>query len=131
MKVLAFICLLLLPVAAIAQPPQSMSDIDVQKMMQQAQEIQACMQKIDQAEIEKFQQRAMEVNEEIKSLCAAGKRDEAQKLAMDFGKEAEKNTAMQEMKKCGELAQGMMPEMAEADEEIDFSKDHICDNLEE
>jgi Skp family chaperone for outer membrane proteins len=129
MKALIVIFFLLLPVIAQAQDPQNMGEVDIQKMMQQAQEIQACMQNVDQAEMQKFQQRAMEVNSEIKSLCAAGKRDKAQKLAMDFGKEAEKNIAMQEMKKCGELAKGMMPETPLTKKEVDYSKQHVCDNL--
>lgn len=130
MKYIPAFLLVLLPVSALAQQPQSMNDVDVQKMMQQAQELQACMQKVDQTELQKFQQRAMEVNDDIKALCEAGKRSEAQKMAMDFGKESEKNAAVQEMKKCGELAKGMIPQnMPQANEEIDYSKEHVCDHL--
>jgi mannitol-specific phosphotransferase system IIBC component len=131
MKILAAVCILLLPAAVLAQYPQNMNEMDVQKMMQQAQAMQACMQQVDQAALQKFQQRAMEVNEEIKSLCAAGKRDKAQKVAMNFGREAEKNQAVQEMKKCGELAKDMMPMqmMPDTHEELDYSTQHVCDNL--
>lgn len=131
MKQFAAIIILLLPVAAFAQLPQNMNEMDVQKMMQQAQAMQACMEQVDQAALEKFQQRATEVNQEIKSLCAAGKRDEAQKVAMDFGKEAEKNKAVQEMKKCGEMAKDMMPQQQTPGtyEDLDYSKQHVCDNL--
>ncbi|MDH3328850.1 MAG: hypothetical protein OEM01_06410, partial [Desulfobulbaceae bacterium] len=65
MKALIGIFFLLLPVIALAQDPQNLGEVDIQKMMQQAQEIQACMQNVDQAEMQKFQQRAMEVNSEI------------------------------------------------------------------
>ncbi len=136
MKVLIGIFFLLLPVAVLAQGPQSMGGMDIQKMMQQAQEIQACMQNVDQDELQKFQNRSMEVNSEIKSLCAAGKRKKAQKLAIKFGKEASKNPAMQEMKKCGEMAEGMMSQMpqmdqgGQMDQDVDYSKQHVCDNLE-
>jgi hypothetical protein len=133
MKLFTVICLLLLPAAAMAQQPQGM---DIQKMMEQAQAMQKCMQSVDQAELEKFQQRAMEVNKEIKSLCAAGKRDEAQSLAISFGKEAAQNKAMQEMEKCGEMAKDFMPgmsegmsDMPETHGDIDYSKQHVCDNL--
>jgi len=130
MKIPAAIFILFLPVAALAQPPQNMGGVDVQKMMQQAQEMQACIEKVDQDELQKFQQRAMEVNKEIKSLCAAGKRDEAQELALRFGKEAADNTAMQEMKKCGELAKDMMPEgMPQTEGEIDYTSKHVCDTI--
>lgn len=129
MKVFAAICLLLLPATALAQNVPDMGDMDVQKMMQQAQAIQACMQNVDQGELEKFQQQAMEINKEIKSLCKAGKREQAQKLAMSFGKETENNTAMQEMKKCGEMAQTIMPSVAQTDDDIDYSKQHVCDSL--
>ena len=130
MRVIPAFFLVLLPAVAIAQQPQSMNDVDVQKMMQQAQELQACMEKVDQAALQKFQQRAMEVNDEIRALCEAGKRSRAQKLAMDFGKESEKNKAVQEMKKCGELAKGMIPpDMPQANEDIDYSNQHVCDHL--
>jgi Skp family chaperone for outer membrane proteins len=130
MRAFIAICILLLPASVFAQPPQNMGNVDVQKMMQQAQEMQVCIGNVDQTELQKFQQRAMEVNKEIKSLCAAGKRDKAQNLAIDFAKEAAENSAMQEMKKCGELAKGMMPETPEQeDKETDYSKQHVCDNL--
>lgn len=132
MKAFALAGILLLPIAAFAQYPQNMSEMDMGKMMQQAQAMQACMEQVDQAALQEFQQRAMEVNNEIKSLCTAGKRDKAQKLAMDFGREAEKNKAVQEMKKCGELAKDMMPQqMPGTHEELDYSTQHVCDNLEE
>jgi phosphoribosylaminoimidazole carboxylase (NCAIR synthetase) len=132
MKTCIVICVLLLPAAVLAQYPQGMNETDVQQMMQQAQAMQACMENVDQTALQKFEQRALEVNEKIKSLCAAGERDKAQSLAMDFGKEAENNQAVQEMKKCGELAKDMMPQqMPEAYEEMDYSSKHICDTLEE
>lgn len=130
MKQFAAIIIFLLPVAAFAQFPQGMNEMDVQKMMQQAQAMQACMEQVDQTALQKFQVRAREVNEEIKSLCAAGKRDEAQKVAMDFAMEAEKDKAVQEMKKCGELAKDMMPQqMPETYEDLDYSRQHVCDHL--
>lgn len=125
-------CTIALPMTVFAQNPKGIGGMDMEKMMQQAQKIQACMQQVDQAELEKFQQHAEEVNNELKSLCADGKRKKAQKLAIKFSKEAGKNQAIQEMKKCGEMAQDMMPQMQPPQDEYDkdYSKQHVCDTIE-
>lgn len=132
MKVLPIIVLLFFPVAALAQGMQQMSDQDVQKMMQQAQEYQACIQRVDKEEIRKFQQQAMELNDEIKALCDSGDRDKAQEIAMKFGKESENNPVMQAMQECEKLAPDMSSDgPQEMEEEIDYSKEHVCDSMEE
>lgn len=130
MKVLTIIMLVLIPVAAVAQNFQGMNEQDMQKMMQQAMKAQACMEKIDQAELKALEQRSNEFDTEVRALCAAGKRDKAQKKAIKFGKEMAKKPVLQEMKKCGELMQGEMPqmEMPLMDEDIDYSSQHVCDD---
>ncbi len=128
MKFLFIAVVILLPVTVVAQNFQNMSEQDMEKMMMQAQKAQACMEKIDQAELKAFEQRANEFDAEIKALCSEGKRDKAQKKAMAFGKEVAKNSAIQDMKKCGELMQGVMPQMPLMDEDIDYSTQHVCDN---
>ena len=44
MKISAIILLLLMPMITVAQNYQNMSEEDMQKMMQQAQKMQSCMQ---------------------------------------------------------------------------------------
>jgi predicted lipoprotein len=129
-KLTAFLILCLPLVAAMAQQPGEMDEAQMQQMMQQMESMQNCMQNIDQAEMQAFQERAQKMNEEVKALCAAGKRDEAVATAMEFGKEAASNKAMQEMKKCGEGMQQMMPKIVEQTQNDNSSnKHHICDTI--
>ena len=79
MKILSIIAFMLLPVIAIAQGYQGMSEADMQKMMQGMQEAQACMQGIDQARLDAFSQRAEKIESDIMALCAKGDRDAAEK----------------------------------------------------
>ncbi len=128
MKVLAVVMFVLLPVCAVAQNFQNMNEEDMQKMMMQAQKVQACMEKIDQADLKAIEQRSNKFDAEIKALCAQGKRDKAQKKAIAFGREMAKNPVLLEMKRCGELMRGVMPDMPMV-EEYEESDTHVCDDI--
>ena len=132
MKISAIFLLLLMPVVTVAQNYQNMSEEDMQKMMQQAQKMQSCMQNIDQAKLKAIDQRSSQILANIDSLCASGKRDEAQAKAISYGKEMAKDPTMQAMKKCsemmsGEMMQGMMPKTPLMDLDKDLSSRHVCD----
>jgi len=129
MRALLVILLVLVPAAVVAQNFPNMGEMDMQLMMQQAQKTQECMGQIDQADLDAIEQRSKEVDAEIKSLCAAGKRDKAQKKAMAYGREMAKNPTVQEMQKCGEMMQGAMPQMQMPlmDQDVDYSSQHVCD----
>ena len=132
MKISAIILLLLMPMVTVAQNYQNMSEEDMQKMMQQAQKMQSCMQNIDQAKLEAIDQRSSQILANIDSLCASGKRDEAQQTAISYGKEMAKDPTMQAMRKCsemmsGEMMQGMMPKTPLMDLDKDLSSRHVCD----
>ena len=129
MKIPAGLLSLLLPVSVIAQDYGGMSQGDMQNMMQHMQEMQSCMQDIDQSRLEAFEQRANKVEAEVESLCASGRRDEAQQQAMAFGQEVASNPDIQKIMKCGENMRGMMTEMpfmAQAGGP-DTSTGHVCD----
>ena len=58
----------------------------------------------------------------------------AQKKAIAFSKEMMKNPALVQMKKCGEMTKGLvpegsMPQMEEEDFGFDPSKGHVCDDM--
>jgi len=121
-----------MPMVTVAQNYQNMSEEDMQKMMQQAQKMQSCMQNIDQAKLEAIDKRSSEILANIDSLCASGKRDEAQQTAISYGKEMAKDPTMQAMRKCsemmsGEMMQGMMPKTPLMDLDKDLSSRHVCD----
>ena len=113
--------------SAAAQNPAGMSETDMQKMMQGVQEMQACMEKVDQDRMEKLGEESKQLEAEIKSLCAAGKRDAAQERAMAFGMKMAKDPAMQVMAECSKKMAGLAPKMPYMDPEQDYSETHVCD----
>lgn len=127
-RIAAVLIVLLMPFAAAAQNMMGMDQADMQKYMQMMQDMQACMEKVDQAELDALEKRSEEFNAEIDALCAQGKRDEAQKKALAFGREMADNATVQQIRQCTEKFVDMMPR-----EERSFMKDfdaaerHICD----
>ena len=130
MRVFISIILLLMPMVTFAQDGRGMDNIDMQKMMEQMQKMQDCMKNIDQSELKKLEQRSYQVGEEIKSLCASGKRDEAEKKAIAFSIEMANDPTMQEITKCRdniEINMPNMPNMPYMDQEEEDSEGHVCD----
>ena len=106
---------------------EQMSDEQMQQMMENAGKMQDCMANMDQKAMDDFAARGEKVRAEIKKLCTAGKRDEAQKMAIDYGKEMSTSREMQAMRKCGQMAQGMVGAMPG---QGDGSKPgHVCDEM--
>jgi vacuolar-type H+-ATPase subunit I/STV1 len=131
MKISAIILLLLVPMVTVAQNYQGMNEGDMQKMRQQMQKMETCMQNVDQAKLKELEQRSKQFEAEVKSLCEIGKRDKAQEKTISYGKEIAKDPTMQTMRKCSEMMKGMMPQMPYMDQDKDRFKDrsgdHICD----
>lgn len=126
----AFVVFATLSLNAAAQNPAGMSDADMEKMMQGMQEMQSCMENIDQAAMERMGKEAEALNEEVKALCAAGKRDEAQSEAMAYGMKMAKDPNMKAMAECGKKMQGAMPQMQNvpgAPTEEELKNRHVCD----
>jgi predicted transcriptional regulator len=133
MKKLPITLMCLMPITCFAQYPMGMSEADTTKMMQRMQEAQVCMEKIDQSELDALEKKANEFEAEMKSLCASGKRDEAQEKAMVYMNEIVNSSAVKEAKRCGEMMQGamqgMMPDMPFMNEDKDYNSQHVCDSF--
>jgi predicted transcriptional regulator len=127
MKIIRIAILTLLPAAAAAQPPQGMSEQDMQKMMQQMQEFQACMQDVDQAKMKQLEQRSKQFNAEIKSLCAKGKRDEAQQKAMAMYKKMSNDPVMKKLTECGKKLKDAAQQMPFTMPMEEHKDKHVCD----
>ena len=125
-KPAALILLMLLPASAALAAPQ-MSDEQMQQMMQNAQQMQDCMSQVDEGAMQAFEDRAEQMDKDIKALCAAGKRDEAQAKAMAYGKEMAASSTMKAMKQCGDMAMKMMSPAATAVTGASASH-HVCDD---
>ncbi len=123
--------LLLAPVAAIAQNFPGMQQMDMQKL----QEMQTCMENIDQKQLQAIEKQQQQFEAEIKPLCNSGKRDQAQQKAIAYAKQMMNNPAIKTMQKCGEIAKGMMPDMPFMDMDKELGNDpsnnmndqHVCD----
>jgi hypothetical protein len=129
MKKPAGILLIFLPVAAIAQNYPGMHEGDTRNMMLQMQEMQDCMQRVDQSRLQAFEQRASKVEAEVKSLCAGGKRDAAQQQAVTFSQEMAGDTEIQKVVECTKIMSGIMPMMPFLDRASEPGKSarHVCD----
>ena len=127
MKIFTLFLLLLLPLVSFAQNYPGMSEADMEKMMQQMQKMESCMKNVDQSKLQALEKRSRQVETEVKSLCASGKRDEAQKEAIAFGKEVVNNSAMKTMRTCGKMVKDVMPELSFTGLENYIKDRHICD----
>lgn len=127
MKYNLWIIIVLLSLPVYAQNPSNMNEQSIQQMMEQMQKMQACMQNIDQSRLPELERKSRLIEAEIKSLCAKGKRDQAEQRALDFAKEIEQDKDLQAMRKCGEMMQGVMPQMPFVDDEQSTGTTHICE----
>ncbi len=126
----ALFIFLLLPITVYAQ---GMNQQDMQNMMVQMQEMAACMQTVDQNEVEALDKDSKIFKAEMKELCNNGKRDEAQQRAMAYSRKVMSSQAFTTMRKCTEnmpaSMKGMMPNMDPEEIAKDFSKHHVCDEI--
>jgi len=109
-----------------AQPPE-LNQQQMQQLMQQAQQMQACMSRIDQRSLMAWGEKAQAVTAEIKSLCTAGQRDKALDLAIDFGRTMANDDNMKIAQECGEMARGIMPGMTFPTSKEEVKERHICE----
>ena len=115
--------LFLAPVAATAQDFSGMQQMDMQKLQQ----MQKCMENIDQKQLQAIEKQQQQFEAEIKPLCKSGKRDQAQQKAIEYARQMMNNPAIKTMQKCGEMAKGMMPDMPVMEMEKELESQHVCD----
>lgn len=118
---------LMLPGIVSAKSLAQFSEADMGNMMQKMAEMQKCMEQLDQAKLETLSARAEQDMEKVKSLCRAGKRDEAQKEALRISSEFMQEPEMIKMRKCGEIAKGALPESMFEFDEKELEQKNICD----
>lgn len=107
-----------------------MSEEQMQQMMKQAEEMQKCFGDIDQSAFKELEEKGRQMEAEVKALCQAGKKGEAMKTAMKFGKEISSSKEVQAMKKCGAMAEQMMAQIPMPNiSDESGSSGHICDGM--
>jgi hypothetical protein len=129
MKKLGIALSLLLPVVAFAEKPVAAGNENMEMMAKKMQEMQECMESIKKSDLAEIEKRSIQFEKKIRSLCSKGKRDQAQKEALSFGKKMSKLPVMKSMNKCTESVRGAMQDMPMPGQDIDFSNRHACDEL--
>ena len=108
-----------------AQQPE-LNQMQLQQLMQQAQQMQVCMSRIDQQALMAWSEKAQAVTADIKSLCKAGQRDKALDIAIEFGRAMAKDENLKIAQECGEMARSMMPDMSFPTSKEEVKERHIC-----
>ncbi|WP_293007210.1 hypothetical protein [Nitrosomonas sp.] len=126
-QIVVFIIFMLASLPGYAQQPDFNPE-QMQQLMQQAQQMQDCMSRIDQQAMEALGKKSQAMETEIKALCQANKRSEAQNTAIQFGLSMSQDENIKMAKECGKMAMGMMPNMDYPTSEKDLKGRHICDS---
>jgi predicted lipoprotein len=110
---------------------------DMAAMQRAMEEAQRCMQSVDQDAVEQMAEEAEAFEAEMRRLCAAGSRDEAQRRALEFSRRIMDDAELQKVRECTammrEAMEGMpmmrMPEAAEVPTPEEIEATHVCDSL--
>ncbi len=92
-----------------AAQAQVLDSGQIQLLLDQAQEIEHCMTKLDASATQALRARSERVTRDIESLCKAGKRDEAQAKALAFGREMADTPAMENLQECSGPLGALLP----------------------
>ena len=106
---------------------------DHAQMMQKMMQMQSCIeQNVDTTYFDNLAKDAQARSEEIKQMCLAGKRDQAQKAAIVYATAIHNDPNFQALKKCIVDLGSDFPGVKDMQEGFDLEsldKQHVCDNL--
>jgi hypothetical protein len=115
----------MVPMMVWGQTP--LSENDMQRVMEQAQAMQACFAKIDQTALADLRSKGEAMAAEVKALCTAGRRDDAQHLALTHARTMIDSSAIKALGECGEMAKQMMPAIPGL-QDAQGKAQHVCDS---
>ena len=100
----------------------------IQRMMEQAQALQACFAKADQQALAELRTKGEAMAAEMKAMCAAGERDAAQAQALTYAREMAASPVVKSLADCGDLVKSMLilPLASAAAEGQKLP--HVCDS---
>lgn len=96
------------------------------ELQQRALEMQGCLAGIDHGALETLREEGEAVTREVRALCDAGKRDEAERTARAYGKRVVDAPAVAAIRKCGDMAAGMLSGLTAFVEGRESSSGDIC-----
>ncbi|HZJ92242.1 MAG TPA: hypothetical protein VFD09_04105 [Thiopseudomonas sp.] len=106
---------------------------DHAQMMQKMMQMQSCIeQNVDTTYFDNLGKDAQARSEEIKQMCLAGKRDQAQKAAIVYATAIHNDPNFQALKKCIVNLGSDFPGVKDMQKGFDLEsldKQHVCDNL--
>lgn len=100
---------------------------ELQTMMAKMEQVQLCMEQLDQASLKQIEGRTQQLLVEVKQLCTNGKPAQAKARAISFGKQLANDKQVIEMKRCAEIMTGMVPNSLLLALEDQLMNQHICD----
>lgn len=120
-------------VMVMAQNPGA-NDAQMQDMMQGMAQMAACFQNIDQDKFNALVEEGKAVEAEIKTLCEAGERDQAQARAVEHGLRFVNSEEFQQLKQCGSMAEQMLSQVRDysvytEDDTEETTSSHVCDEI--
>ena len=120
---------LLIPVVSFAQTSPDMSSAYMQDIMKSIEEMETCMQAIDEKKMDALKDDSVRVGEEVTALCKDGKRSQAQEKAVSYGKKMLNDATMKAMIKCNEPMKGIMKAtpIIPFDANAEIKDKHVCD----
>ncbi len=101
----------------------------LQTLQAEAMAMQECLQGIDPGALQAMQREGEAVGREIRALCADGRRDAAQDRAMDYAARVGESDEMRRVRECARGMDGMLSALSVIGSGESAGKDgHICDS---
>jgi hypothetical protein len=132
---------LAVPFAILAADPVAARQMPDMAALQQAmEEMQRCMADVDQGALQRMAEETQAFTDELRSLCAAGRRDRAQEQALAYALRMRDDPDLRKMRTCSERMReamegtpmmGMMPAPPDLDypTQDEIETRHVCDGF--
>ena len=121
-----------------AGPAAAQGMPDMAAMQRAMEDMQQCMATVDMAAVERMAEDAKAFQKELESLCAAGRRAEAQRQAMSFSMRMMNEPETRKLRACAETMReamaGMpivvpMPPTPDVPTPEEIERMHVCDAI--
>jgi hypothetical protein len=102
---------------------------NIQHLQQRAVEMQDCLAKVDHSGMERLRVEGEAVGAEIRTLCNAGQRETAQSRALAYSKRIATSPEVAELSHCGAMLTAILPAAtaAASDGAAPTAPGHVCD----
>lgn len=95
-------------------------------LLEQADELQGCVAELDPGAVAALQSEGEVLTADIRALCQAGKRSDAQARALAFGQRLEASAEMRQVLACAERMGSILPLLLPSVADL-AGQGHVCD----